>query len=265
MPVEGESRIPSNLHIADAGGGQPVLLLHSHGMSGRQWRRLTSELVSRGRRVLVPDLSGHGASPPWPEPTLFSFHTDVAAIVDLLQSIGPADVIGHSYGGLVALQAARAVPGSVRSLSLYDPVAFGVLDGRDRDAKQEVFGLDMSWGPAELDRERWLTTFVDFWSGRGAWTGLRAEAQAEFRRVAWVVREGVRTLLEDSTQATEYASFRFPVRLLTGARSPLPARRVIERLGEALPGSLLAEVPDAGHLGPVTHADAVNRILLEAR
>jgi pimeloyl-ACP methyl ester carboxylesterase len=255
----------SKLHIADNGAGEAVVLLHSHGMSGRQWRRLASELVSRGRRTLVPDLSGHGASPPWPEPTPFSFQTDVEAVVELLQSIAPAHLIGHSYGGLVALQAARITPQSVQSLAVYDPVAFGVLDERDRDVRQELSDLDLSWGPTEVDRERWLTTFVDFWSGPGAWRGLREEARSEFRRVAWVIKEGVNGLVESSTPSSAYARFAFPVVLLTGARSPLPARRVVERLDEALPASRVTEVAEAGHLGPITHAEAVNRILLESQ
>jgi pimeloyl-ACP methyl ester carboxylesterase len=41
-------------------------------------------------------------------------------------------------------------------------------------------------------------------------------------------------------------------------------RRVIERLREALPGARTTEVAGAGYLGPVTHAEVVNRILLEA-
>jgi pimeloyl-ACP methyl ester carboxylesterase len=54
------------LHVDDLGVGDAVRLLHSSGLSGRQWRRI------------VPDLTGHGQSPPWPAPTPFSFRTDVA-------------------------------------------------------------------------------------------------------------------------------------------------------------------------------------------
>src|SRR5690242_13795135 len=111
----------SKLSIADTGSGEPVLLLLSHGLSGRQWRRLASDLAARGMRAVVPDLSGHGASPSWPEPTPFSFQVDVEAVVEILGSIAaPVHVIGHSYGGFLALQAARAAPRWVRSLALFD-------------------------------------------------------------------------------------------------------------------------------------------------
>src|SRR5208282_3637476 len=116
------------LHVEDSGAGAPVVLLHSSGMSGRQWRRLAKSLVSRGLRAVVPDLAGHGESPAWPEPTPFTYRFDVERVSRLLESLeSPAHVIGHSYGGLIALLASLASPSRVRSLALYDPVAFGVL------------------------------------------------------------------------------------------------------------------------------------------
>jgi pimeloyl-ACP methyl ester carboxylesterase len=255
----------SGLHVEVSGAGDPVLLLHSSGLSGRQWRRLCSELVERGMRAVVPDLSGHGASDAWPEPISFSFRTDVDRVVAVLQAEEPAHVIGHSYGGLVALHAALAAPRSIRSLSLVDPVAFGALEAAaDTDARAALDEIDLSWGTTAAERERWLQTFVDYWGGPGAWAALREPARAEFRRVAWVVREGVRSLMEDTTPVRAYGAFRFPVQLVTGEKSPLTARRVTQRLREAIRDARLATVPDAGHLAPVTHPELVNPILLDA-
>src|SRR4051812_49203760 len=79
-PSDQRAATASPLHVEASGAGEAVALLHSSGLSGRQWRRLTSVLVARGLRVLVPDLTGHGASVEWPEPKPFSFRDDVAAI-----------------------------------------------------------------------------------------------------------------------------------------------------------------------------------------
>ena len=50
-------------------------------------------------------------------------------MIALLETLGgPAHLVGHSYGAYVALLVARSVPSQVRSLALYEPVAFGVLD-----------------------------------------------------------------------------------------------------------------------------------------
>src|SRR5262249_9827862 len=120
-----------------------------------------------------------------------------------------------------------------------------------------------SWGPSADDRERWLRMFVDFWGGTGAWDALREEAREEFRRVGWIVRQGVMSLTEDRTPFHAFAGVAFRVTLVTGELSPSPAQRVIERLGAIVPGARRIRIPRVGHMAPVTHADIVNRTLLD--
>ncbi len=252
------------LHVEDSGTGTPVVLLHSSGLSGRQWRRLATALVGRGARAVAVDLTGHGASPAWPEPTPFSFKTDVEAVTALLDAHGPAHVVGHSYGAFVGLLAGLAAPRSIRSMVLVEPVAFGALDPMvDKDAIAGLSRVDIRWGPSAAEHERWLTAFVDFWGGDGAWSALREEARAEFRRVGWVVSEGVRTLQEDKTPASAYRDIRFPARFLTGETSPIAARRVAQRLGESIPGASVITLAGAGHMAPLTHTDLANDKILE--
>jgi pimeloyl-ACP methyl ester carboxylesterase len=253
------------LHVDEAGQGAPVVLLHSHGLSSGQWRKLGSELVSRQFRVLAVDLTAQGKSDPWPESEPFSFAIDVERVGQLVRAIRPAHLVGHSYGGLIALHVARTVPHGLHTLTVFDPVAFSVLDSDDdRDARAVLADLDLSWGPEPEQRERWLQTFVEFWSGPCAWAALHGDTRDEFRRVAWVIREGVRTLTEDRTTSTAFAHLDVPALLMTGEQSPLPARRVVERLAQAMPYADLEVVPGVGHLGPVTHARDVNPHILAA-
>ncbi|MCW5807595.1 MAG: alpha/beta fold hydrolase, partial [Deltaproteobacteria bacterium] len=181
-----------------------IVLLHSSGLSARQWQYAATALRARGERVVVPDLIGHGEQPAWPEPRPMSFRDDVARVVELLAAEdAPVALGGHSYGGLVALAAAREAPERIAELWLYDPVAFGVLDpARDADALAELAAIDLQWARGA---EAWLTGFVDYWGGAGAWAALREPVRAEFRRVAWVVQEGVRSLMGDATPASAYA------------------------------------------------------------
>jgi len=249
------------LHIEIAGAGEPVLLIHSSGFSGRQWSRLAAELVALGKRAVIPDLTGHGRSPPWPEPAPFSFHVDVDAVAALLRELGGAHVVGHSYGGLIALHAALAEPAALRSLQLFDPVAFGALDPvADRDVLEVLFDLDL---PGVGDPERWLRTFVEFWGGSGSWDALREPVRDEFRRVAWVVRQGVESLLMDRTPIAAYSALRVPVQIMTGEHSPLPARRVDQRLADAIEGARLHVVTGAGHLAPVAAPAVVNGLVVD--
>src|SRR3569832_2064607 len=127
------------IHVEDSGTGAPVVLLHSSGMSGDQWRRTTPALLQAGVRAIVPDLLGSGRSAPWPEGKPFQFGLDVEVVGRLLQRVDrPVHLVGHSYGGHIALRAATLAPDRVISLALYDPVSFGVLAPEgDREAFAE--------------------------------------------------------------------------------------------------------------------------------
>jgi 3-oxoadipate enol-lactonase len=100
------------IRVWEGGAGRPLLLVH--GLGGAAWN--FCELVPRlpGRRLIVPDLPGHGASTPLPGSSGLAGYADaLAACLD-----GPADVLGHSLGGAVALRLAERHPSLVRGLVL---------------------------------------------------------------------------------------------------------------------------------------------------
>ena len=227
------------------------MLLHSSGMSSRQFSRLAPKLVEAGYRVVLVDLMGHGKSPPLAEGTPMSWRDDVAEVIASITE--PTKIVGHSYGGLVALHAALAAP--VTRLVLYDPVAFGILDPV---ADADVLAPLSTIARPEVSTEAWLQGFVEYWSGVGAWSGLRDNVRDEFRRVAWAVREGVVTLMTDQTKSYP----KLPLALITGELTPLAEQRVVERLAAAT-GASITRIPGAGHMGPLSHADTVNARVLE--
>ncbi|MFJ3728000.1 alpha/beta fold hydrolase [Streptomyces sp. NPDC090045] len=98
------------LHAHDYGGDGPQLvLLHGYGRSLADWDA-SAALLTAGHRVLAVDLPGHGRSPalsPWTIPAV------VGHIADTLDAHGVAEavVVGHSLGGVVAVEYARATVG----------------------------------------------------------------------------------------------------------------------------------------------------------
>lgn len=237
----------------------PVLLIHSSGFTSRQWRRLGEQLAPR-RRVIAPDLIGYGAEPPWPPGAPFHFRQDVERLAGLLADAGePADVVGHSYGGLLALQLALARPERVRRIVVCEPVTFGLLDEpEDAPARESIVRLgeyrpDAAW----LD-EGWLERFVDWWQGPGAWRGLAEETRQAFRDVAWKLSQEVATLSADRTSAARYATIAAPALILAGDRTQAAELHLVKKLARTLPGAALQILPGMGHMGPITHAAAVN-------
>ena len=227
--------------------GERVLLLHSGGFTSRQWRKLAESLVS-DYRVDAPDLLGYGTTGAWPEGEPFHFRQALEFLLSRIDE--PVHVVGHSYGGFLALQLALARPELVRSIAAYEPVAFGILDDvEDADAS----GVD----------EAWLASFVDWWNGAGAWSHLPEETRGAFRSVGWKVFQEVMTLAADRTDRATYATITAPTLLLGGANSPMTERRVVEKLGAALPHASARFFDGVGHMGPITHASLVNAAITE--
>ncbi|MEO6882319.1 MAG: alpha/beta hydrolase [Mycobacteriaceae bacterium] len=113
------------LHVHSWGPPQAPVVLAVHGVTGHggRWRELAQTELA-GARVLAPDLRGHGrspAEPPW------SLERHAADLLDVLEAekVAQAVVLGHSFGGAVALHLARAAPDRVRALVLLDP-AIGI-------------------------------------------------------------------------------------------------------------------------------------------
>jgi lipase len=172
------------LHVHRYGPTRPPQILAVHGLTGhgRRWHTLVTRHLPEFA-VIAPDLIGHGRSP-WAAP--WSIDANVDALAGLLDADadGPVVVVGHSFGGAVALNLAAARPDLVAALVLLDP-AVGLDGGWMRDIADEMFAspdytdreearadkANGSWGevdPEELDREL-DEHLVDLPGGRVGW------------------------------------------------------------------------------------------------
>jgi pimeloyl-ACP methyl ester carboxylesterase len=97
--------------------GERVLLLHGVQSSAATWWRIADGLARRGRRVVAPDLRGHGHSPGAIGYALADLAADVRALGG-----GWDLVVGHSLGGTLAAHLLAADPGFARRAVLLDPV-----------------------------------------------------------------------------------------------------------------------------------------------
>jgi pimeloyl-ACP methyl ester carboxylesterase len=83
-------------------------------------------------RTLAVDLYGSGQSPPWQGDRPLWLADEVALLAAAFAAAGPKfHLVGHSYGGAVALKAALSDPGRVASLVLFEPVLFSLLTTED--------------------------------------------------------------------------------------------------------------------------------------
>lgn len=246
---------------------ETVLLLHCSGSSGAQWRSLAEKLGS-GYRVLAPDLIGYGRSAPWSSRREFCLAQEAGPLRSILGRLGePVHLVGHSYGGAVALHIARTRPEFLKSLTLVEPSAFHLLrggDATDGAALREIthVAAQVEGALASGDLMGGFGRFVDYWSGPGSWAAMPAEKRAAFAPQLAKVALDFRAILSEPAELADVRDIALPTLLLQGGCTTLPSRCVCKRLRDALP-VLFSVVRGAGHMLPITHRDAVNALIAE--
>jgi len=262
--VAASDPVGRRISYREAGFGSPVMLLHSTASNGGQWKSLTNALKGH-YRVVSPDLPGYGGSVEIGGQE--GLRGDAAPVIDLIEEVGaPVDLVGHSYGGAVALKIAADRPELVRSLCLIEPVAFHLLrnaGGQDRALYEQVLSLEAAvrGGAAIGVPGSGMARFIDFWNGEGAWTRLEPDFRAQLCRQADRVLANFASIAREPASFAPLRAIECPTLIVRGERSPAPARRIAELLACAIPGGVLAEIPGAGHMAPLTHPEWVDPLV----
>ena len=112
------------IRLMEAGEGEPLLFLHGWGLSPRTYAEGINRLTGSGVRVIAPALPGFGGSdgPPLRRIGLPAYSRRIAGLLEALELDRPPFVVGHSFGGGVAIQLATDHPDLVRSLTLVNTV-----------------------------------------------------------------------------------------------------------------------------------------------
>jgi pimeloyl-ACP methyl ester carboxylesterase len=258
---------PSLPAYFSVGAGPAVVLLHCTLSSKNQWRALSGQLEGDYRSIAV-DLYGYGETPLPEKREGFTLLDEAELVHSLLESIlppgEPCHLVGHSYGGAVALRFCHRYPERVRSLTVFEPVAFHLLDAAD-PGLQPVLAMKAELGrlmSAGRGAEA-AATFLDYWSGPGSFANFPARVQQDFVRRTPKLALDFQALTGTPLTLEDYRELALPVTLIAGSASRVPALRVAEELSRALPDCRLRWV-ETGHMGPVSHPELVNPIIIES-
>jgi pimeloyl-ACP methyl ester carboxylesterase len=263
----GSAMEPGGASFREAGTGVPVVCVHASASSSGQWRALMDLLSGRFRSLAV-DLYGYGQSPPWPEGRPLSLADEATLIEPVFEAAGDrCHLIGHSYGGAVALKAALTRPDRLRSLILFEPVLFAALvaDGPDQPAAREIAAVrdDTTAAVDRGDLDAAGARFVDYWMGAGVWAGMPASRRQGVAGAMRKVRAEWRAAFTEPTPLSAFAALDVPTLCIVGSKSPASSRTVARLLAGALPSVTTVEIDGVGHMAPVTHPDRVNAVIAE--
>lgn len=242
------------LHYSDDGAvdAPAVVLIHGFASSMFTWRHVKAELLRAGYRVVAVDLLGYGASARPAEP-VYSTEHQARLVLGLLDQLGiaTASIVGHSFGGRVAMQMALLEPAHVRSLVLLAPEAFTIERPREsRWVRIPVLGYVLAFystspllvrpGLRFVTRKHsWITGMVV--RGYAAPLYVRASALAQ----VWQARSP-----KDGHKPVprHISEINVPTLVLWGERDPIFPAADAQRLAQQLPCAQVQIFPDVGHI-----------------
>jgi len=246
------------------GNGSPVVLLHSAMSSKLQWYQLMRSMSS-DYLVIAVDFYGCGESP-FPENTeSFSLSDEITLVESLLEDIippgEPFHLVGHSYGGATALRFCYKAEKRIRSLTLYEPVAYHLLPETEEALtvirrNQEVVNNHMQDGNYAAAAE----FFIDYWNSAGTFSSYPKEVRDLLTESAKKLPLSFQALMDEPLSLEDYSKLNVPVCLIAGRQSPIASRRVSELLVNHLKDCRVYWV-NAGHMAPVLQAEMVNPII----
>jgi pimeloyl-ACP methyl ester carboxylesterase len=249
----------ARIHYSDQGRGDPVILVHNGISSGSQWRAMSAHLEDSWR-LLAIDLYDRGGSDPWPGHRAQSLDDDAALVTALADEVGPAHLVGHSYGGAVAVRAALAAAPAFSSLVLIEPQLYPLLvEGGEDDLLADKQALSEGFmDPIEEGRqaEGWQF-FVDHFNGAGTWQNLPEAKRQEFLAMSASARGKYDAMYASSTRSADLGRISLPTQVLWGGETAAYDIRMCEIVLQNVPGSLGEVIPGTGHMSPLSHPEAV--------
>jgi pimeloyl-ACP methyl ester carboxylesterase len=260
------SRAGVRIDYADDGQGRPVVLIHSSVSGNRQWRTLTEALCDR-YRVLAVNLYGYGETTPWPaiEPQSLAAQAQlVLAVCD--DAGGPVDLVGHSFGGSVALKSALLLGDRVSSLVLLEPNPFHLLEQAGRSAawlETQALRDDVTSRLAAGDRARAAERFADYWLGEGTWDAMPDGRRGAFAEALAQNPYEWQAVMNEETAVEDYAEVAARTLVVSDPATRRPIREIVEILAQACHDWSFRYLSEGGHMAPLTRPELVNPIVRE--
>jgi pimeloyl-ACP methyl ester carboxylesterase len=264
MPVLAKGGL--RIDHTDEGRGQAVLLIHSSVSGNRQWRALTEALTDR-YRVLAVNLFGYGDTTPWPGTTPQSLYAQARLVLAVCETLDrPVHIVGHSFGGSVALKAALLLGAHVGSLILLEPNPFYLLkqNGRteafleSRSLRDHVkcFGALGDWRTVA---ER----FADYWLGDGSWTTMPEPRRLAFAESLPPNFHEWDAVMDEETPVEAWKALTARTLVVSDPGTRRPIREIVDLFAKAYPHWSFRSIAEGGHMAPLTRPDLINPVIRE--
>lgn len=229
-----------------------------HGTAGHpaQWGKVCDSLAG-SREYIRPELPSHIRNG---RATVGASIADEARLLvrDWMLHRGPVHLVGHSYGGAVALRIALDSPEHVRSLTLIEPAVFHLL--RDGPSLEQSMFANIATVEAKLREAAskgypaaGVASFFDFWCGPGSWDRLTSCKRAILSAQADLIIRNFAVVFREDTALADYGKIACPVLGVAGTGSPCLAQHLTRMIVGHIEHGKMITITAAGHMSPLTH------------
>ena len=245
-------------------GARHVVALHCSLGRAASWAAI-AKLMPKDITLIAPDWPGHGKSASWVGKGLMR-ETAVSITRDVVGQ-GPVDLVGHSYGAIIALDFATRFPDRVRSLTVIEPI-FLAIAGQDNRSVLDSYLADMQPhfdALANGDNEEAARQFIGIWGGGAEWEKMPESARAALTQQIPVVdacKPGDENSAEERRMLDGLENLTMPVKIIYGDQTLPIIKLVMQGLKTRVPHAELVKITGAGHMIPLTHAQDIAAELL---
>ena len=270
VAVGKENSGPIELYYEDHGSGKPVVLIHGYPLSGASWEKQTAALLATGHRVITYDRRGFGRSS---QPAAgYNYDTFAADLHELVTRLELRDfaLAGFSMGGgEVARYIGRYGSQGVSHAIFISSVPPFLLKTADNPQGVDGSVFEGIQKAVAADRYAFFTEFFKDFYNTDHLLGKRVSEETV--RASWNVAAGASATASYACVPAWHEDFRqdlkrvdVPTLVIHGdADRIVPIGASGRRTAELIAGARLVVVKDGPHCITWTHADEVNRELVQ--
>ncbi|EDM68666.1 Alpha/beta superfamily hydrolase [Moritella sp. PE36] len=252
-----KNSITAPCYYEQQGSGSPIVFIHGSYATTSTWKKIVQQLASTHHCISIK-LPGHCGMPDPDDFTAPNIDTELKIIESVITELTelPIHLIGHSFGGVVALALALKGSVAIQELTLFEPVSTWVFESvGDQAMTQKVNAFIQNYRQGIRNNAPYICgKVIDFWAGEGA-----------FEPLPDFIKDGMEPLTANNNRhwtlcentdhpRTSLNLLTIPTKLVCGSASNPVAQAIVDHLSNELPNSKQYTIPGASHFLVTSHA-----------